>query len=124
MFLFLRRPEDLDQEERGTILQLRQSHPELDLAYTLVQEFAKMLRTRTWENLDAWLAKAVASQIPEFQSFVLGIERDKAAVQAGLTRPASNGIVEGKVNKLKLIKRMGYGRAGFPLLCQRVLHAL
>jgi hypothetical protein len=37
----------------------------LDLTYTLVQEFAKMLRTRTGENLDAWLAKAVASQIPE-----------------------------------------------------------
>lgn len=124
MFLFLRRTEDLDQEERGTILQLRQSHPELDLTYTLVQEFAKMLRTRTGENLDTWLAKAVASQIPEFQSFVLGIERDKAAVQAGLTRPESNGIVEGKVNKLKLINRMGYGRAGFPLLRQRVLHAL
>lgn len=106
------------------MLQLRQSHPELDLAYTLVQEFAKMLRTRTGEDLDAWLAKAVASQIPEFQSFVLGIKRDKAAVQAGLTRPENNGIVEGKVNKLKLIKRMGYGRAGFPLLRQRVLHAL
>jgi transposase len=124
MFLFLRRPEDLNEEERGTILQLRQSHPELDLASTLVHEFAKMLRTRTGENLDAWLAKAVASQIPEFQSFVLGIERDKAAVQAGLTRPENNGIVEGKVNKLKLIKRMGYGRAAFPLLRQRVLHAL
>ncbi|GHO97524.1 hypothetical protein KSF_075720 [Reticulibacter mediterranei] len=114
MLLFLRRPEDLDQEERGAILQLRQSHPELDLAYTLVQEFAKMLRTHTGENLDAWLAKSVASQIPEFQNFVLGIGRDKAAVQAGLTRPESNGIVEGKVNKLKLIKRMSYGQAGFP----------
>jgi transposase len=124
MFLFLRRPEDLDKEERETILQLRQCSLELDLAYTLVQEFATMLRTRTGENLDAWLAKAVASQIPEFQSFVLGIERDKAAVQAGLTRPESNGIVEGKVNKLKLIKRMGYGRASFPFLRQRVLHAL
>jgi len=123
-FLFLRWPEDLDNEERGTILQLRQSHPELDLAYDLVQEFAKMLRTRTGKDLDTWLAKAVASQIPELQSFVPGIERDKAAVQTGLTRPESNGIVEGKVNKVKLIKRMGYGRAGFPLLRQRVLHAL
>jgi len=35
-----------------------------------------------------------------------------------------NGLVEGKVNKLKLIKRMMYGRAKFPLLRQRVLHAL
>ncbi|HEY1351269.1 MAG TPA: transposase [Ktedonobacteraceae bacterium] len=124
MFLFLRRPLDLDKEEQGTLLQLRQSSPELELMYTLTQEFATMLRTRTGENLDAWLAKAVASQISEFQSFVLGIERDKAAVQAGLTRPESNGVVEGKVNKLKLIKRMGYGRAAFPLLRQRVLHAL
>lgn len=74
--------------------------------------------------LDAWLAQAQESQIPEFRSFVTGVERDKAAVKAGLTLPHSNGIVEGKVNKLKLIKRMGYGRAGFPLLRQRVLHAL
>lgn len=52
------------------------------------------------------------------------IERDKAAVVAGLTLPQSNGLIEGKVNKLKLIKRMGYGQAGFALLRQRVLHAL
>ncbi len=31
---------------------------------------------------------------------------------------------EGHVNRLKLIKRMGYGRADLPLLRQRVLHAL
>jgi transposase len=80
--------------------------------------------TRSGALLDAWLGKARASQIRELQSFVLGVERDKAAVVAGLTLPQNNGIVEGKVNKLKLIKRMGYGRAGFPLLRQRVLHAL
>ncbi len=76
------------------------------------------------KRLDDWLTKVAASQIPELQSFVLGVERDKAAVLAGLTLPHSNGVVEGKVKKLKLIKRMGYGRAGFPLLRQRVLHAL
>src|SRR5258708_31260635 len=32
-------------------------------------------------------------------------------------------MVEGQVSKLKLIKRQGYGRAGFPLLRKRVLHA-
>jgi hypothetical protein len=48
----------------------------------------------------------------------------KRCDQAGLTLPQNNGLVEGKVNKLKLIKRMGYGRAEFPLLRQRVLHAL
>jgi transposase len=123
-FLFLARPATLDTEEQETLSQLCQSHPEVDLAYDLVQQFAQMLRTRTGEHLDAWLEKVRASQIREFQSFVLGIERDKAAVVAGLTLPQNNGLVEGKVNKLKLIKRMGYGRAAFPLLRQRVLHAL
>jgi transposase len=123
-FLFLSQPEKLDTEEQETVRQLRQSHPEVELSYNLVQQFAQMLRTRTGKQLDTWLEKVRASQIRAFQSFVVGIERDKAAVVAGLTLPQNNGLVEGKVNKLKFIKRMGYGRAGFPLLRQRVLHAL
>ena len=124
VFLFLRRPEELETDERETIAQLLQLHPELDQAYEFVQQFAHMLRTRTGENLEVWLTQVRASQIREFRSFVAGVERDKAAVTAGLTLPTNNGIVEGKINKLKLIKRMGYGRAGFPLLRQRILHAL
>jgi transposase len=123
-FLFLARPEQLDAEEQELVRQLRHSHPEVNVAYTLVQQFAQMLRTRAGEQLDSWLEQVRASQIREFQSFVMGIERDKAAVGAGLTRPHNNGVVEGHVNKLKLIKRMGYGRAGFPLLRKPVLHAL
>lgn len=84
----------------------------------------KILHQRVGERLNAWLSVAKTSQIRELQSFVLGMKRDKAAVVAGLTLPYNNSLVEGKVNKLKLIKRMGYGRAGFVLLRQRVLHAL
>jgi hypothetical protein len=36
----------------------------------------------------------------------------------------NNGAVEGSVTKIKLIKRRMFGRAGFALLRQRVLHAL
>jgi len=125
VFLFLRRPtEELSSEEQETLVLLRSLHPEVNQAYELVQQFAYMLRTRTGEQLNAWLEHVRASQIHELQGFVVSIERDKAAVIAGLTLPQNNGLVEGKVNKLKLIKRMMYGRAKFPLLRQRVLHAL
>ena len=124
VFLFLRRPEELETEDQETLALLRSLHLRVDQAYELVQQFTQMLRTRTGEQLDAWLEKVRASQIRELQGFVAGVERDKKAVKAGLTLPQSNGMVEGKVNKLKLVKRMGYGRAGFPLLRQRVLHAL
>ncbi len=61
--------------------------------------------------------------LPELQSFASGIEKDKEAVKAGLTWSINNGMVEGHVTKLKLIKRQGYGRAGFPLLRKRVFHS-
>ena len=115
---------ELEMDEQETLIMLGHLHPEIDLVYGLVQQFAQMLRTRTGEQLDDWLEKVRASQVRELQGFVAGVERDKAAVVAGLTLPQNNGLVEGHVNKLKLIKRMGYGRAGFPLLRQRVLHAL
>ncbi len=124
MFLFLRRPEELSAEEQETLVLLRSLHPEIDQAYELVKHFAQMLRTRTGERLDDWLCHVKESRIRELQGFVAGVIRDKAAVVAGLTLPQNNGLVKGKVNKLKLIKRMGYGRAGFALLRQRVLHAL
>ena len=124
VFLFLRRPEELKVEEQETLELLRSLHTEVDQAYALVQQFAQMLRTRTGDQLDDWLERVRTSQILELRRFVLSVERDKAAVVAGLTLSQNNGLVEGKVNKLKLIKRMGYGRAGFQLLRQRVLHAL
>ncbi|EFH84943.1 transposase [Ktedonobacter racemifer DSM 44963] len=122
-FLFLRQPEALSIDEQETLTTLQQFDPEIEQAYRLVQQFAQMLRTRTGERLDAWLESARASQIREIQSFIQGIERDKAAVVAGLTLSQNNGQVEGFVNKLKLIKRQGYGRASFPLLRQRMLYA-
>jgi transposase len=100
-FLFLRRPEQLEADEQEALLTLRHLHPEIDLAYDLVQQFARMLRTRTGDQLDDWLEKVRASQIRDFQGFVAGIERDKAAVVAGLTLPQNKGVVEGNVNKLK-----------------------
>ena len=123
-FLFLAPPKTLGTKEQEMVHQLRQSHPEVDLAYTLVQQFVQMLHTRTGEQLDTWLSLVRASQIREFQSLVLGIERDKEAVKAGLTWWVNNGQVEGQVTKLKLIKRQMYGKAGFALLRQRILHAL
>jgi transposase len=35
----------------------------------------------------------------------------------------SNGATEGQIHRLKLVKRQGYGRAGFALLRQRLLQA-
>jgi transposase len=51
------------------------------------------------------------------------LRQDEAAVKAALTLPWSTGPVEGHINRLKLIKRSGYGRMQRDLLRQRVLYA-
>jgi transposase len=53
--------------------------------------------------------------------FATGLQDDWAAIKAGLTLPWSNGVTEGQVNRLKLLKRQGYGRAHVALLRQRIL---
>ena len=77
-----------------------------------------MVRERKYQKLRAWMEQAMSSGIPELKSFVAGIERDYDAVHAALRLPWSQGITEGKVNKLKTLKRVMYGRAGFALLRQ------
>ena len=115
---------ELEADEQESLITLRHLHPEIDLAYDLVQQFVQMLCTRMGEYLDAWLDQVANSNLPELQSFAAGIAKGKGAVRAGLTWWINNGMVEGHVTKLKLIKRQGYGKAGFPLLRKRVLHAL
>ena len=120
-WLFLRRPEDLTMEEQATVMRLRQLHPDVELAYTFVQQFTLMLRTRTGEKLDAWLEEVAQSPLIDLQSFVGSVSEDKEAILAGLTRAESNGPTEGHITRLKLIKRSMYGRAKFDLLRLRVL---
>ena len=52
-FLILRRPEQRRAQEQETVTTLRQIHPEVELASDLVQQFVRMVRTCTGEQLDA-----------------------------------------------------------------------
>jgi len=124
LWLFVRDPESLDEVEREDLAAFCQASTALKKAYDLVQDFLSMVHKREGYRLDTWLEQVCNSDLSELQSFATGVERDKAAVQAGLTWWINNGVVEGSVTKVKLIKRQMYGRAGFALLRQRVLHAL
>jgi len=80
-----------------------------------------MMRRRAAGELASWLERASASGLSCFASFARGLRADRAAVEAAFSLAWSNGPTEGNVNRLKLIKRQGYGRASFDLLKARVL---
>ena len=120
-WLLVQQPADLNVDEHAALDKMQQAVAEIAAAYTLAQDFVRMVRERTSEALTSWLARAAASCVAELGSFANGLQRDLAAVTAGLSLPWSNGQVEGQINRLKLIKRTMYGRASFDLLRKRVL---
>ncbi len=120
-WLLTKHREDLDQEERAALDRLLHSSEEVSTLRTLLHTFLNMLRQRKAEQLRSWMQEATRSGIPELKSFVAGVERDYDAVKQALRLPWSQGITEGNVNKLKTLKRVMYGRAGFALLRQRLL---
>lgn len=73
------------------------------------------------EKLDTWIESAKEYNIPELQTFVEGILKDLAAIKNGIIYPYNNGLAEGSVNKIKVIKRIVYGRNSFELLKAKVL---
>jgi transposase len=108
-------------EQAAVVERLVEQCPAVKTAQELVQGFFHLVRKRERDSLEAWMAQVAASGIPELEQFSAGLRRDWDAVVAALTLPWSNGPVEGQVNRLKLIKRQMYGRAGFALLRARVL---
>jgi transposase len=69
-------------------------------AHGLSQASLAMVRERRGHAREAWMAEATSSGIDELTRFARGLQDDMSAV-----------------------KRQGYGRTGFALLRQRVLHA-
>lgn len=65
--------------------------------------------------------RVLADDLPALHPLANGMERDLDAVTAGLSTPWSSGQVEGQVTRIKLLKRMGYGRANLDLLRRRIL---
>jgi transposase len=122
-WLLVKAADDRGDAEQEQLKRLFAAAPRVQTAAALVQGFQRLLRERRPAELAAWLEAAAASGIPELASFVVGVRRDEAAVREACRSPWSQGQVEGQITRLKLLKRQMYGRAGYALLRQRVLHA-
>lgn len=121
VWLLLKEPEALEPDKEAALERMFNAGPELLPAYNFAQAFLRIVRNRDAEGLRPWLDAVIEHKVPELSGFAKSLERDFNAVYAALSLPWSNGQVEGQVNRLKMIKRQMYGRAGFDLLRQRVL---
>lgn len=96
--------------------------PQLMKLDELVHSFQELFNEKKDENLMSWIASYEHVDFSFVQSFIQGVLQDLSAAKLSIEALWSNGPVEGKVNQLKTIKRVMYGRAGFQVLRNRVLY--
>jgi transposase len=87
-------------------------------AREIILEFQGIIRRKALTDLDAWISRAQASLVAAFAN---GVSKDKAAIEAAIALPWSNGQTEGQICKLKLVKRQMYGRGNLDLLQARIM---
>ncbi len=107
----------LSKADAVLVAQIEAALPALAKARVLAESFKNMVRNSSADYLDPWLSKAEDSLL---SAFARGLRKDQAAVSAALSQPWSNGQTEGQINRLKLLKRQMYGRAGIAILKARI----
>ena len=113
-------PTALRDAERTFVSRLREQIPGLGDVMAVAKRLNGLLRRDSQESLGAILNDAATTLL---KGFAAKLGRDVAAVQAALDLPWTTSPVEGQINRLKMLKRTMYGRAGFQLLRARVLQA-
>lgn len=116
-------PGRLAAADAAELKEIRTACPELDAVAWHVRDFADMMRDLRGSQLSSWMERVLADDLPFLRTLVNGLRRDLDAVTAALTTPWNSGQVEGQVTRVKLLKRMGFGRASLTLLRKRILHS-
>lgn len=113
-YILLKAGADLSEKQKEKLEQVKSASPLVGIMHSLKEEFhqifeeSKDLGTGTLELID-WLKKAE----PYYKKSVKTIKRWLAEVVGYFERRTTNGIVEGINNKLKVLKRCGFGFRNF-----------
>ena len=96
-------------------------YPVIGKIYDLVGSFKEIMFSKKVNDIESWSNEAKRLGLKEVNSFVNGISKDLDAVKNAFLLTYNNGLAEGFVNKIKLIKRIMFGRSSFTLLRNKIL---
>ena len=119
IFKFLWMGEQLEDHQKEYLLT---TFPVLAELYVAIQEFRQIFDERSLPFLHLFVDKFKQSELNPIASFANGLENDIEAIENAVTSPFSNGFVEGTISKLKMKKRVMYGRAKTNLLASKMMY--
>ena len=111
----------LNHSQAAKVAALKKASPSFVVMRRLAMRFRALLRGADPGKLGSWLNDAHRSGIHGLQQFARTLTRDIDAVRNAIAEPWSSGQAEGQINRLKMLKRAMFGRAGVELLRARML---
>lgn len=124
-YLLLRGVERLTPERRTRLLDLLGRYPVLRRAWTLKEAlrawYHNATRTEAEERLRAWEAEVQDQALAPFQALFPMLRNWRREILNYFQYPYTNGFVEGKNNRIKVIKRIAYGYRNNQNFRQRIL---
>ena len=97
-------------------------YPSVKELQDCISDFRNIYIHKSVALLEEFVEKYFKSSNKNLKSFANGIVRDFAAVKNSVNSAYSNGFLEGNNNRLKMIKRTMYGRAGLDLLRAKIIY--
>jgi len=119
--LVTRAADQMTDEQQQLLDRITYQCPEVDDLRRMALSFRAALEADKSTQLRQWIEAVKRCEFGPVVRFAYGLQKDISAVSAAVETSWSTGQVEGQINRLKMIKRQMYGRAGFELLCARVL---
>ncbi|XBX18089.1 transposase [Enterocloster clostridioformis] len=113
--------DDIKKISKEQLDKVIENYPLIGTIHDIVKSFKNTLFSKEPAELEKWLEEAEKLEIEQISSFVNGIRRDMDAVKKAIELDYNNGLAEGSVNKLKVVKRIMYGRNSFELLKGKLL---
>ena len=89
--------------------------------YEAAKSFYTIITSNEPGLLIRWMKQHWKTDVPSLKTFLIGVKIDFKAVRNTIAYNITNGITEGFVNKLKVVKRIMYGRAGIELLRRKMV---
>ncbi|MED1477499.1 transposase [Bacillus pseudomycoides] len=92
--------------------------------YSLIQNYREIIKQSDYERFLQWLRNQLSHREQPFYQYARRLRSDLQAIKHAFVLPYNNGVLVGEVNRLKMIKRMMYGRASLTVLQKRMLYRL
>jgi transposase len=124
-FILMARHPDLSKSESKLVDKLRLANKDINLGMLLVEYFHKALDQKNVtgfrEVMGRWYQLCRAAKLQPFRDFAKTLRRYRKNIEGYITSRLTTAVIEGLNNKIKVLRRMGYGYTNPTSYCRKIL---